>query len=225
MTDAAEYEKRFKLQRRRNGVVCATVWTYRGSSPASVKTSSPKSSRLTGAQPMGTGVLYQGKAAGPWIWPLHLSSKLRMSGGIPVLPLYAFVAWASTYFILERRRVTTCANTTWFLHRCCVRTRVIWCCIMYTCCCQQQEGVLRQSVATTSWGIGVVVAVGSWMGSKTSPGLNVSFWVHTPLWRPWNSPLRACAITSVSGHPSLNNVCSLKSPGRLPQFCNYGSNP
>ena len=34
-----------------------------------------------------------GKAAETWNWPLHLAPRLRMSGVIPLLPLYAYVTW------------------------------------------------------------------------------------------------------------------------------------
>jgi len=43
---------------------------------------------------IGTWIITSGKSAGTWNWPphLHLAWKLRMSGVIPLLPIYGFMS-------------------------------------------------------------------------------------------------------------------------------------
>jgi len=49
---------------------------------------------------VGTTILSWGYSDQGMVWStqLHLASRLRMSGTIPLLPLYAFMAWAGTTF-------------------------------------------------------------------------------------------------------------------------------
>jgi hypothetical protein len=83
----------------------ATGWPVGGSNTATGPKFSPLQNVQTscGAHPvsysMGTGVLSRGKVARMCrTTGLHLVPRLRMSGAIPQLPLYAFMAWRGKTF-------------------------------------------------------------------------------------------------------------------------------
>jgi len=49
-----------------------------------------------------------GKASGAWSCPLHVVTRLRMRGVIPILPLYAFMAWiakTSVYHLHDKQTI------------------------------------------------------------------------------------------------------------------------
>jgi hypothetical protein len=98
-----ERNSRFLKQQRGRDNNWVTGWTGQGSNPSRGKRSSPKSSR----QALGptqnpvqwvTGFFPQ-RLSGQGVkltTHLHLMAKFKMSGAIPLLPLYVVMAWTGT---------------------------------------------------------------------------------------------------------------------------------
>jgi len=96
-----------------------TEWTIRGSNPGTGRTLlfSSQSSRPALRPPVPTfqwlptllgGVERQGPDADR---PARLAPRLRMSGVIPLLPLYVFMARKGTAFFFYSRNRVVCLNT------------------------------------------------------------------------------------------------------------------
>jgi len=53
---------------------------------------------------VGFRVYSRSKAVAAWCWPTYLSiARLRISGAVPVVPLYAFMTWTGATFLLPFR--------------------------------------------------------------------------------------------------------------------------
>ena len=85
----------------------ATDWTARGSNPVGERDISLLQIIQTGSGAhlafcsMGTGFLPRGQSrrGGRLTTHIHLVPRLRMSGAVPLLPLYAFMAWTGKTLI------------------------------------------------------------------------------------------------------------------------------
>ena len=83
-------------------------WGVRGSKPDRWNTCSPFQNVQTGtgshptSYSINTGILSRVKAEGAHIYvvPLHLASRLRMSGDLPLLSPHVFILWTGTNLLL-----------------------------------------------------------------------------------------------------------------------------